>query len=761
MRGENKFNSVIYKLNNNYKKYNNLLTNQYESTSNTEREQNHNFLDQINFTSVDEDLLSKRYNERNRNNLFLKIKNIKRHILSQKKQRNHSEPIKHFSKLKRKTDYLNNSNNPLNKNFNNTKNSIKKNNYINSDFNNLNKYFQNDVNYIILNKTINSVDFKNKELIHLNNILQNQNKDLRQSVRILNNKVRILSNENKTLVKNQKEILIEKNKLLKQISLFENEFKMNKNILLKKLEQKTKMVQELNKEKMQLYNIIEQKNYLIKKIKKINPNNTINKDLFNEEESEKNYEKNELLSKIFELKNELDNIKEENEKLKQNLSPENDDETLKEEIKKYKYLYFKLYHEKENMKNNLSNNQENINRQNQNKINELITKLNSISKENNNLRQIINNKNIKENDLFHNQLKIKQSEIINLKNKNEILQKNTEKMQREIEQRKNQTSTLQSDIINLKAQIKDLATASLSTSNKKTDNTEQMNKFLKQRYRENADLNNVVLNLKAQISELENEQHNYVLQISKIQKLEKHLNEAKKENETNFNELRNKQSENIKLMQIIKNKDKQIENLQNKLKEQPINNKMDSSLFVKTSENNTYRSEDLNEKYSKLVQENAILKEKIKSMKNEQEDGLILTIDNLKEELKDKNLQINSLIKENNTLRNFNKRYPEGSFVKVDSKELNDQEKINLYKEQIKELKLINDSDYIQIKALKEVIKDSKNKLKLMKTFNGQLKDINEFVELFNTAMTNYKPKKTEQKNAFNKLIQIMNNLNL
>ena len=139
-----------------------------------------------------------------------------------------------------------------------------------------------------------------------------------------------------------------------------------------------------------------------------------------------------------------------------------------------------------------------------------------------------------------------------------------------------------------------------------------MNKFLKQRYRENADLNNVVLNLKAQISELENEQHNYVLQISKIQKLEKHLNEAKKENETNFNELRNKQSENIKLMQIIKNKDKQIENLQNKLKEQPINNKMDSSLFVKTSENNTYRSEDLNEKYSKLVQENAMLKEKIK-----------------------------------------------------------------------------------------------------------------------------------------------------
>ena len=73
----------------------------------------------------------------------------------------------------------------------------------------------------------------------------------------------------------------------------------------------------------------------------------------------------------------------------------------------------------------------------------------------------------------------------------------------------------------------------------------------------------------------------------------------------------------------------------------------------------------------------------------------------------------------------------------MSSKGLNEQDKINLYREQIKELKLYHDSDNLQIKALKDDIKECKNKIKLMKTFNGQLKDIKEFVDLFNIAMNN------------------------
>ena len=432
----------------------------------------------------------------------------------------------------------------------------------------------------------------------------------------------------------------------------------------------------------------------------------------------------------------------------------------------------KIFHEKENMKSLLSMQKENLDEQQKlkNDIIELKTKINILSSENKNLKQNINNlktntnnskiekdKAKKENDKLQNELKLKENQINDLKNQNENLNKDLAKMKLEIEHKQNQISTLESDIINFKSQIKDLTT---NNTNSNTKSDLEVNKLLKQRHKENIDLNNVVLNLKAQISELENEQHNYILQLSKIQELEKELSKAKKENETNFKELKLKQSENIKLVNIIKTKDKQIESLQKQNTPQKIN-KMDSSLFAKNSGSNTNRSEDLNEKNNKLMEENNKLKEEIKSMKNEQEEGLILTIDNLKEELKDKNLQINSLIKENSILRNYSKRFSEGTLNKVNSKELNDKDKINLYREQIKELKLYHDSDAIQIKALKDDIKECKTKMNAMKTFNGQLKDLNEFVELFNTAMNNYKPKKKEQKDAFNKLIQIMNNMNL
>ena len=45
-----------------------------------------------------------------------------------------------------------------------------------------------------------------------------------------------------------------------------------------------------------------------------------------------------------------------------------------------------------------------------------------------------------------------------------------------------------------------------------------------------------------------------------------------------------------------------------------------------------------------------------------------------------------------------------------------------------------------------------------MQTFNGQLKDFNEFLSLLNKAIENYKPKKLEQKDAFNKVIEVINN---
>lgn len=782
------FNSVMEKLKHNKMRKN--LTNIINYTSPNNNSNNTNRTKAKRYqTEINKEFFPVNYNNGKKINSNFKKLIHKNNIMENKraipfKSRSISERKNHaYRMIKKHIDHSDVLSNLSNFYFNNTENNydLYSLNNFKSNFKNESHHFHNDANYIILNKTINSVDFKNKELSNLNTILQNQNKSLRQTVRNLNNKIRQISYFNKILkIKNQ-EILKEKNQILKKISNLENEFDKKKSILMTEIEQKTNTIELMNKQLNNMYNIIGKKNSEMINNDNINKNKNMKILSDSDFEKSENFDKTELLEQMVELNNKIKVLQLENKKLKKNISQKkgektiiNNEEYLKNEIKKYKFLYFKIFHEKESMKSLLFKQKENLdNQQNlKNEITELKTKLNILSNENKNLKQNINNLKTntnnskienenakKENDKLQNELKLKQNDINDLKNQNELLTKNIDKMKLEIVNRQNQISTLESDISNFKSQIKDLTTTNNTHSNNKSDL--EMNKLLKQRHKENIDLNNVVLNLKAQISELENEQHNYILQLSKIQELEKELNKTKKENQTNFKELKHKQSENIKLINIIKTKDKQIESLQKLQNDSQKINKMDSSLFAKNSGSYTNRSEDLNEKNNKLMEENNKLKEKIKTMKNEQEEGLIVTIDNLKEELKDKNLQINSLIKENGILRNYNKRFSESTLNKMNSKELSDKDKINLYREQIKELKLYHDSDVIQIKALKDDIKECQTKMNSMKTFNGQIKDLNEFVELFNTAMNNYKPKKKEQKEAFNKLILIMNNMNL
>ena len=191
---------------------------------------------------------------------------------------------------------------------------------------------------------------------------------------------------------------------------------------------------------------------------------------------------------------------------------------------------------------------------------------------------------------------------------------------------------------------------------------------------------------------------------------------------------------------------------------------------------------------NQLIKENKELKDKIQNIDNNelrqsgQDERLSITLDNLKEELKDKNLQIEKLIQENNILKNTIKKSNNNILINdEDEKEinintnkkssennpfrttlsntgLNDAEKIKIYKEQIKELRLLNESDTIQIKALKADIKEMKDKIKKMETFSGQLKNFDEFISLLNKALFDYRPKKKEQKEALNKLVEVMNN---
>ena len=51
-----------------------------------------------------------------------------------------------------------------------------------------------------------------------------------------------------------------------------------------------------------------------------------------------------------------------------------------------------------------------------------------------------------------------------------------------------------------------------------------------------------------------------------------------------------------------------------------------------------------------------------------------------------------------------------------------------------------------------------KAKIKNMETFGGQMKDLNEFMSTFNQALLDYKPRKKEQKDALNKIIEVLNN---
>ena len=164
---------------------------------------------------------------------------------------------------------------------------------------------------------------------------------------------------------------------------------------------------------------------------------------------------------------------------------------------------------------------------------------------------------------------------------------------------------------------------------------------------------------------------------------------------------------------------------------------------------------------NKLIEENKELKKQQNNNNNiilyhpEEKERNSITIDNLKEELKDKNLQIEKLIKENNNLKNNNINIKNEDYNNID---LNEDDKNKVYIEQIKELKVMNESDLIQIKALKADIKEMKEKMKKMETFSGQLKNFDEFVSLLNNALFNYRPKKKEQKEALNKLIEVMNN---
>ena len=718
------------------------------------------------------------FKEKKNENLFLKNNiNTESNLHQNDKWRNNSKnipPSKYaYISTSESKDYFGKNNNNKNSTipeynkikFFSTIESIRQNSLPKSKISNSNSKdsFHREMINLTLGRTFNDINLKNKKIINYNSILKNQNIALRWKIMNLQNKINALIQNNNSLGISREDFSSEKNMYLKRIVNLENELKKN-NILLKQIsEQKTNIIEKKNQEIRKLYNIIDEKDTEIINMRNLQKNSDIDKDFSISEKDKNNLSlSNDLLNQIFEYKNEIEMLTDENEKLKENkkLSLNNKSpiifpENVEKELKKYKSLFFKVYHERENMKDTIKNLNSKLVEQKKisNKLKELNLKL---SKENNNLKLSINNNpstienyendNLKNNfTILENELKLKDNEINLLKNQNR--------------QKTNKINKLELDITNFKSIIKDLKDKNNNIPLNKYDDIKQTIKLLEQKQINNSDLNNVIAKLNSQILQLENEQKNYILKLSKTNELEKNLKEIRQKNEMNFNQLKQKQNENVGLVNIIKTKDKEIENLQ----KVPLKANYDSNHFVQISNNNINikNSEDYIEKNVKLKEENTQLKQKIELLKLEQEKGLIITLNNLKEELKDKNLQINNLIKENNSLRNSKNKNFENSDSQRNSKLNNEDEKIKLYKDQIKEMKVIQSSDKMQIQTLKEEIKDYKNQLKVVTTFNGQINNIQEFAELLNTIINDYKPKKQEQKDAFNKLNQIMNNMKI
>jgi len=695
-------------------------------------------------------------------------------------------------------------------------------------YNNANYNINSEYNYYTIKSSNNSNNNKNKEITNLHNIITNQNKNLRQTIRDMRLKMNDLLNEIKLIKLENNRLNGDKRKLLVRITNMENELNSNKNLSYNELEKKSNKITLLNENIMKLNALLNEKENEIIKLNKLHINaiNELNVDYGDGKNN------NNLLKQINDLKNEIKKLKNEKNQLNQrvmkngnlkisfngkitNLIQENQklknlNNNFKNENEKMKNYLSNIQNEKISLENNYNSLSHKLNElksendvlkktsekqlRNSSKEKQLINQINQLLKENNSLKVNLNQNNIdiennnnnhfqelnfmkKELEEKNKKVKELNEKMSNLTNQNNILRNKNEDLHKT-------NSQLKSDVDKLRLKM--------STS----DNSQRQLDSNKQNYKNN-NLNNSHLE---QIKKLEdknkelneklNEYQKNIRNKIDVNKILKHENENsdlkneimdfKNKVDELEQQLEMKETENKRLLKILKIKHEEVDQLQGEITH--ANNVSSSSIFnimdmneemIELKKNIDEKNKEITklnkeiEQYkndkNKLLQENTKMKEKLQLIENGNEEGLTITFDNLKEEIKDKNLQIEKLIKENNTLKNA---YPGNEKEDEDDKTFSSiglakSEKIKILEEEIKELKLISDSDQIQIKTLKEDIKGLQSKLKNVETLNGQMKDFNEFTSLFNQAILNYKPKKKEQKEALNRINEVINNFSV
>ena len=667
------------------------------------------------------------------------------------------------------------------------------NNMINIDDNN---YINNTNGYdnggqMFLNRKNNDIHELEYNADEENNINNNGNNNFNndmmdENVNNLINQINILKNQ----LKGYESL----KKYLKELETQKKEYEIQQNVYKQIIDKLNKQINNLKKENNSLK--IQNKNKFEKAQSKQKP-------LGQNKIGDNNKMYDQFLSKIKQLLEENSKLKNQIKALENKKNAKNN---TNETIKNNK----NINHEKEInfLKSDLEEKNSELNDLNEkykNLINQLNTSKNDkkdLEKNNQKLKEEIEQLNVKVSNLENENLN-NQQQIFDLSNLNNKLQIRVNSVHsgnfklnafEQVQRLQQKNEELQEQLMYL---------------NKENKNKINIAKIIEEKQnlsKENLDLKNELLILKNQINENVNENYLYniddndVLENNKLKEMEKNLEDIKKKYEVNLDLLEKKENENQNLLSKIKNKENEYALLQKQLSNNTSNNEiklMDSINLLNTAELNEEIEElkkEILEKNkqikqledeinnikilnNKLIQENNQIKEK-KQIKENVDDlsdgGGSVIIANLREEIKEKNLEIEKLIKENNNLKNKDKKNnilddeDEKEINKKDENipiktslsndKFNDDTKMKIYQEQIKELKMINKSDIIQIKTLKTDIKELKEKIKKMETFSGQLKNFDEFITLLNKVFEDFKPKKKEQKEAFNKLVNVMNN---
>ena len=409
-------------------------------------------------------------------------------------------------------------------------------------------------------------------------------------------------------------------------------------------------------------------------------------------------------------------------------------------------------------------------------------KLNSILKERENLNEEILNlqKEIKEmeekNNNLENENHNKNLEIASLKKKEKEINKIKEENEENINRLKSQMNENENLLKNLEKVIEERDILQEENTRKNQDIEELknfINEFNSERNEEifSSRTNEAIQNMEfieEKVEKKDIELENYMKDNNKLMDQVKLLQQNLSQSENEKNSLI-EVTENLK--SLIKEKEEEIKQLKinytsNRTEESNIPyDKNSLSKLSNTSLNDNekiekykkiakqYKSDvkNLEEQCEFLKNEIKILNEKLENKNDENVNQKLNYYENLliekNKELENKDEEINKL---KNELLTNEENLPTDKFSisKLSNTSLNDSEKIEKYKKIAKQYK----SD---VKNLEEQCEFLKNEIKELKKQNTSLQkeeDNEELIHLFNVAFENYKPKKKEQIEAFQKL---------